>query len=274
MDFSYRLVRWPYTSIELSLESACNLCANIKQYNYNNVMGYSFIMKKYLTLVILAVTLNANAAIVDNGTYTTDTGTGLDWLDVTATLGLSYNQVVAELGAEGAYDGWRYATASEFDSLITNFGYMTVSTNCNYGVLFCDRNTSPEYDSDLIETIVHILGDTYDAHHDLTNSVYDVPSSGSGYTYGLLGENLMNTSGYHTQAVVHDGEWINRSSPGSSPNDSYRDYVETVRSGMEDTRSLGWSGSFLVRSSEVPLPAASFLFLTALISLAGIKYKM
>jgi hypothetical protein len=36
----------------------------------------------------------AHATIVDNGTYTTDTITGLDWLDLTATAGQSYNSVI------------------------------------------------------------------------------------------------------------------------------------------------------------------------------------
>ena len=42
-------------------------------------------LKKTLALIGVTLCVNVNAAIIDNGTFTTDTSTGLDWLDVTAS---------------------------------------------------------------------------------------------------------------------------------------------------------------------------------------------
>lgn len=52
-----------------------------------------------------------------NGTVTRDTATGLDWLDWTSTTGISFNQMIPMLLAGGAFEGWRYATEAEVDTL-------------------------------------------------------------------------------------------------------------------------------------------------------------
>ncbi len=57
------------------------------------------------TALILAISSSANAAIIDLGNITRDTGTGLDWLNVTESRNLSYNQVTAQMGIGGAYEG-------------------------------------------------------------------------------------------------------------------------------------------------------------------------
>lgn len=49
--------------------------------------------------------------------YTTGSTTGLDWLDMTHTLGMSFNTVSSQMGSGGTFDGWRYASISE----IVNF---------------------------------------------------------------------------------------------------------------------------------------------------------
>lgn len=48
---------------------------------------------------------------------TRDTATGLEWLDLTESTGLSVNQVQAELGAGGIYEGFSYATRSDVETL-------------------------------------------------------------------------------------------------------------------------------------------------------------
>ena len=60
------------------------------------------------------LTAPSSAAIVDapDHTYLTDTATGLDWLDVTTTAGMSFNQVSSQLGSGGQFAGWRYATGT------------------------------------------------------------------------------------------------------------------------------------------------------------------
>jgi hypothetical protein len=61
---------------------------------------------------------SSQATLIDNGTFTTDDVSGLDWLDMSFTDGLSYNQVDLALGAGGTLAGWRFATTAEFDALI------------------------------------------------------------------------------------------------------------------------------------------------------------
>ena len=73
----------------------------------------------------LFASLTTHAAIIDLGTITRDTDAGLDWLDVTESRGLSYNDVTAQLGAGGTYDGWRYDTFVIY--------YLDA---CNYAPLF------------------------------------------------------------------------------------------------------------------------------------------
>ncbi len=73
---------------------------------------------KWLVPVIFGLFVHtANASIIDQGIYTSDTTTGYDWLDITATSGLAYNDVLKGMGSGGAFEGWRFA----FDPEITNF---------------------------------------------------------------------------------------------------------------------------------------------------------
>lgn len=55
---------------------------------------------------------------------TWDRLSGLEWLDLSETLNLSYSQVVSELGAGGRFAGFRYATEAEFRTLLTHAGIL------------------------------------------------------------------------------------------------------------------------------------------------------
>lgn len=64
---------------------------------------------------------------------TIDTATGLDWLDLTASAGLSYQQVLAGTRPGGIYSGFRFATTPEVlglysDAGIPGPGYYSLST--------------------------------------------------------------------------------------------------------------------------------------------------
>ncbi|MDG2253943.1 MAG: VPDSG-CTERM sorting domain-containing protein [Opitutaceae bacterium] len=69
-------------------------------------------------MVLLISASLTEAALIDNGTFTTDTASGLDWLDMSNTDGNSYNQTLTAISAGGSLDGWRFATSAEFDGLI------------------------------------------------------------------------------------------------------------------------------------------------------------
>jgi len=67
-----------------------------------------------LTLLLMLTPLESHAVLIPLGDVTRDTDTGLEWLDVTVTQGLSPSSVAAS----GLFDqGWRYATATDIDSI-------------------------------------------------------------------------------------------------------------------------------------------------------------
>jgi len=72
----------------------------------------------FAAAVLLGTLTGAQAGIIDHGTYLTDTGTGLDWLDLTATQGLSYNSVLSAMPA----GGWHYASLSDVSTLFVSAG--------------------------------------------------------------------------------------------------------------------------------------------------------
>lgn len=54
---------------------------------------------KALTLIgLLCGTISAHAVLLDNGSTTIDTATGLAWLDLTLTEGQSYNSIASGFG--------------------------------------------------------------------------------------------------------------------------------------------------------------------------------
>ena len=73
-----------------------------------------------LALLGLAWAAQSHATLISYGDFTRDSATGLDWLDVNLTSGLSYNAVAS--GAGGYVpDGWRYATGGEIDALAMRY---------------------------------------------------------------------------------------------------------------------------------------------------------
>jgi len=64
----------------------------------------------------------ASAALIDQGATTLDTVTGLEWLDLTATVGQSYNAVAGGFGGFIAA-GFQFATRSQATTLFSNAGF-------------------------------------------------------------------------------------------------------------------------------------------------------
>jgi len=76
------------------------------------------------TLVLAAWALagTSHADLLDRGATTLDTESGLEWLDVTETLGVSALDIV--VGGYGGLmaDGWMHATVEQIDELFTHAG--------------------------------------------------------------------------------------------------------------------------------------------------------
>lgn len=216
-------------------------------------------VKKILALMGFTLSFSANSAIIDLGSITQDTSTNLDWLDVTLTRSLSYNEVFAEMGVGGKYEGWRYATVDELNRLIENFGY-----------------PSGGADDDLIELMIHTLGDTSDAYYDSTDFYVDVAPDGAGGTWGILADINSAAGGAHWYARISDDEYIWRSS--GEPKSDNPDRVDTRYSYLLPNSYGIDLGSFLVAASgtavtPVPLPSVVWLFGLALAGMIGVKRK-
>ncbi len=192
-------------------------------------------------------------------TLTRDTDSGLEWLDVTLTRGLSYNQVIAKLGSGGEFEGFRYALTAELDQLISNFGITSVNTNCDFGVTHC--NNADASSSDAVERMIELLGDTHDAYYDSVAYPIDVAPDGRGGVLGFLADTPFNSLAPIGMGEISDREYVYRSS--GSPYSDSPDYVNVIRSPYYTTDFYSSVGSFLVR--PVPEPESSILFLSFLL---------
>lgn len=81
-------------------------------------------MKSRILFAAVAVGLaqQASATLIDEGLNTLDTATGLEWLDLTQSAGKTFADVSSRFGSNGAYAGYRYATAAETQAIFLQFG--------------------------------------------------------------------------------------------------------------------------------------------------------
>lgn len=112
----------------------------------------------------IACVAPAGAQVVDSAdhSFLTDTATGLDWLDVTTTAGMSFNQVSSQFGIGGQFAGWRYATLDEFNTLVSNYSGIAIAAG-NYGQVTME--------TDRIDGLVTLLGSTLDSYFLQTRGV-------------------------------------------------------------------------------------------------------
>jgi hypothetical protein len=216
-----------------------------------------------LIIIILTTMVSSfvNADITHQSNYTTDTATGLDWLDLTATAGLSVNQVLSS----SQYNGWHYATSEQLNTLVVDFGGISQQQTSYVATLAL---------SETYRFMIQTLGNTSDfwAHANGYTSYIDylntfIPDYPTMFTEGFLDVNrLANNFSY---AVINDSRDLRLGSP--SP------YMDSVGIGFDHSLDLNFklnsSGSFMVRASPVPLLPATSFFITGLLSLGAIRRK-
>ena len=139
-----------------------------------------------LFVAVLGMATTASSAVlsqvIDNGLFTTDMSTELDWLDVTETQGLSRVEVEALVAPGGALDGWRFATTEQLSQLLHHFGVPPAGLGFELYPYFEEDYGS--VDLGIIETVIDTLGDTFEHWAVSTGSCIQVPPGGAGYTWG------------------------------------------------------------------------------------------
>lgn len=196
-------------------------------------------LKQTLALVGLTLSLSSNAAIIDLGSITRDTSTGLDWLDLSETLNLSYDDVVAEMANGGNYEGWRYATKEEVMLLWENFGVQSDYFHTNNQEYMNFLNT--------VSLLGNTLGDT--------SEIYD---------YGVLGLTGTVNSNYEDAVFSFSVGHL-------TTNDYATKHYSNATNWFYMNEPILGAGSYLVRS--VPIPTAVWLFGSALVGLVSFKRK-
>ena len=178
------------------------------------------LLKIRLFAVAMGLLISASltqGALIDNGGFTTDTETGLDWLDMYHTVADSYNSTLAAISPGGSLHGWRFATSAEFYGLIdaaVGSSYTPVGSN----------GYDPAIYSEMV-TLVSLLGYTFDTFYEIG-------------TYGFVDSSEL-TDGYRILfGYTYDGDA--RVTPAESGN-----YMDKNSKG-------GSTGSFLVRATSVP----------------------
>lgn len=208
-------------------------------------------MKKYLlTFFLLCGFQSAHAEIIDNDSFTTDTTSGLDWLDVTASQGLSYNEVVSQMGSGGLFEGWRYASTNELYGLFLNTGATLTYTLTNTYV--------PENEN--FDLLIQMLGPT-----DSANLTFDADGLLVGQSCTDSGVVCDSSDTYAVNGMT-DYSFV----AGDFNNQYYSTLVDVDESFTDPffdryysdysylDRDMGHDliGSFLVRTSSVPEPSS------------------
>lgn len=204
-------------------------------------------MKIILSIALAVLSIgSSNAAIVDHGVFTTDTRTELDWLDLTETVGKSYNQVISD----ASLTEWRYATVSEVSGFFDSFG----GDNSQYDGLSALNNG-------LFDLVSAKWGDL--AH---TSYPADFPSEGNGYSIFIT-------------------SYLEHGDPASVPRGIIEDHIfhdvflthDYVSLPPFETQSLDYSnilvGSALIRNTlSVSVPEPTTFALIGL-GLFGVRRK-
>ncbi len=223
------------------------------------------LMKNILVVILLLACAPGHAELIDNSTFFTDTDSGLDWLKMAPTLNRSYNDVSSKLGAGQEFDGWRYASGSEFEQLLLNGGatqdsaldYMTSGVSpapCATGVIFCQNDRELAVNGSLVPIA---------AVSDLLGNLAPIPPLIQlALTQGLISDvdidNVDPTARF--LAIIY-----------LSPNVGA--FVDTFTGSLAPGDTNSATGSYLVRASTIPIPAAVWLLGSALGLLGWMRRK-
>ncbi|MDC1287907.1 PEP-CTERM sorting domain-containing protein [Gammaproteobacteria bacterium] len=182
--------------------------------------------------------------------------TGLQWLDLSQTIGQSYNQVLAQLGPGGTLSGFRYATAAEVEGLWDSAG----GDNAHYDGFSTNNNG-------VFDTLAPFWGDTYCA-----GVIGCQPSDGYAHTLTSdVGVGPIGGVTYQNLALAYD---LSSDTSRTSTSDYFLAMQSLLHPDLSYSDLTGAPiASALVRLNTVPVPAAVWLFGTALVGLVGFSRR-
>ena len=185
-------------------------------------------------------------AVFGIGSITRDTGTGLDWLDVTASQqGRSFIDVNSQFGVGGDFEGFHHASLAEVSQFFTNAGLQV-------GLFRIAANALPALNLLSLWGTTHVNPDNL-----LSLALTSDPAS----------------SGFHFTAAL---AWCIGCFPMAAGEAGGLAAAPSSTFGESDTRTLNPLSHALIRETPTPVPepATSILLLSGLFMVGLAKGKL
>jgi hypothetical protein len=205
--------------------------------------------KKVFLLASILFSFNVNAALLGLGTSFVDTDSGNEWLDLSITQGLSYNDVNTLLAVGGDLEGWSYASYASVQNMFTNAGATFLNQS-----LFRDNHW------EVATTIMDVWGQTVATQDTSVSFLYSTHF-------------LVSDENRFTANLVKGIAYFDLANPADVNGQGVFNYGGSVQHKDESSQSVG---SALVRTytgsvtSTVPSPSTllllSFGFIGLIIS--------
>jgi hypothetical protein len=209
--------------------------------------------------LLLSLPARASSILVDQGSVTYDPATRLQWLDLTKTMGLSYDEVANNVNSNYVRDGWRFATQEQLEQMYRDAGLPVASNpDGTVNIVLAGNASQPGYAT--LEHDAFTLGSELGWTH--IGGGISFPSYDTTGLFDVTNPHNPFTAGVSTLSVF--------AYLGNGP-DSQLDvteYFDTVNKGL----SIRNVGSFLVEDiSAVPVPGQATTLAAILLGLTGLN---
>ncbi len=181
-----------------------------------------------------AALISLNDPVFGVDSITRDTDTNLEWLDVPLSQGRTFIDVAGEFGSGGQFEGFRYANAANFETLVLNAGIPAI-------------NVTVTGDLTPFTNLIDLLGATsFQGSNPQTLGFLSDPAGSQSRVNGDLDFFFSNgVPAYQANTLISRGETV----------------------------SFSTVGHYLVRSVPVPEPSSTLGFFTFGILGSGLTLK-